>query len=100
MSRLSDLKGLGLKTEYLLQSVGVMTCEDLKELGAVKAFLRLKQQSNSRPSLNLLYALVGAVENTHWIDIARTDKSRLLMELEGYRELELVLVAEGLCLEF
>lgn len=68
-------------------------------MGAVRAFLKLKKDAHSKPSLNFLYALVGAVENRHWIDIARTEKGRLLMDLEGYRELEELLRDEGLSLE-
>ena len=40
--------------------------------------------------------MVGALENEHWIDIAKTEKGRLIMELEGYRELEEILKEEGI----
>jgi DNA transformation protein len=46
--------------------------------------------------LNFLYALVSALENRHWASIAKTEKGRLLMELEGYFELEAILKAEGI----
>jgi len=36
------------------------------------------------------------LEDKHWADIAKSEKSRLLMELEGYQELERVLKEEGI----
>lgn len=88
--RLRDLKGLGPTSEKQLQEVGIQTPEDLKAIGAVKAFIKLRE-SNLNPSLNFLYAMVGALENQHWTHIARHEKERLLMELEGYKELEALL---------
>jgi len=40
--------------------------------------------------------LVGSIENKHWADIAKSERNRLLMELEGYKELEEVLKSEGI----
>ncbi|HGG60838.1 MAG TPA: hypothetical protein ENK26_13140 [Gammaproteobacteria bacterium] len=57
-------------------------------IGPVRAFLRLRAECSVKPSLNFLYAMVGALEGKHWADIAKSEKGRLLMELEGYRELE------------
>ncbi|MEE8058462.1 MAG: TfoX/Sxy family protein [Pseudomonadales bacterium] len=93
--KLRELKGLGSKSEKSLREIGINTPEDLEKAGAVRAFIRLKKECSIKPSLNFLYALVGALENKHWVDIAKTEKGRLLMELEGYRELEEMLKAEG-----
>ena len=38
--------------------------------------------------MNFLYAMVGTLENEHWMKIAKSERERLLMELEGFRELE------------
>ena len=48
------------------------------------------------PSLNLLYALVGALEDKHWIDIARQERGRLLLEVDGYEDLARMLKEEGI----
>ena len=40
MSRLRDLQGLGPKSEALLIEVGITTVEELRALGAVRAFIR------------------------------------------------------------
>lgn len=88
MKKLRDLKGLGPKSEKQLQSAGIDSVEALKAMGAVEAYRRLQQHQGTLSSLNFLYALVGALEDRHWQDVARNDKTRLLMELDGYQEFE------------
>jgi len=68
--------------------VGIHTADDLRNLGPVRAYLLMQQASAARPSLNFLYAMVGALENRHWTEIAQSERGRLLLELEGYSELE------------
>jgi len=99
LSKLRDLKGLGPKSEILLIEVGINTEDELRELGAIRAFLRLKKESSTITSLNFLYAMVGALEGEHWLNVAKREKGRLLMELEGYKELEGFLNTEGIALE-
>lgn len=94
--KLRELKGLGPKSEKCLHEVGIYTIEELKAMGAVRAYIKLRNECSIKPSLNFLYALVGALENDHWGKIAKTEKGRLLMELEGYRELEEMLKDEGI----
>jgi DNA transformation protein len=92
---LRELKGLGPKSEKCLHEIGINTSEELQQIGAVRAFIKLRKNSSIKPSLNFLYALVGALEDLHWAEIARNEKGRLLMELEGYQELEEILKEEG-----
>ena len=99
MGELSTLKGLGPKSESHLNAIGIFTKIELEKLGAVKTFLKLKKECATKPSLNFLYALVGALEDKHWADIAKTEKSRLIMELDGYIELDEILKAEGIAIE-
>lgn len=48
----------------------------------------------------LCYQIIGyALENEHWVNIASNEKGRLLMELEGCRELEEMLKSEGMKIE-
>ncbi len=87
MGELSKLKGLGPKSEQWLNAVDIFDRADLERIGPVRAYLRLQERGYT-PSLNLLYAMVGALEDRHWTEIAREEKLRLLMEWEGFRELE------------
>jgi len=96
VNKLSDLPGLGPKSEAWLHEVGIDSPETLRQLGAVRAFIKLKKHSTTKPSLNFLYALVGAIEGESWLKVARSERGRLLMELEGYRELEQLMRAEGI----
>lgn len=50
------------------------------------AFLQVKQ-TGLKPSLNLLYAIAGALSNTHWNKLSREERSYLLMALEDYQQL-------------
>ena len=91
-SRLRDLPGLGPASEQALVDVGIDSVAKLQELGAINAYLTLWEANpDQRPSLNFLYALVGALEGRSWLNVAQEDRYRLLMELEGFEELKKIL---------
>lgn len=85
--KLRDLKGLGPKSESCLNEIGIHTVAELKHLGAVKTFIALENKGTNKPSLNFLYALVGAIENRDWREVAKTERERLIMELETHKEM-------------
>lgn len=95
MGELSQLKGLGPASEKNLNKIGIYTKKDLEKIGAVKAFMKLNTECNIKPHLNFLYALVGALENKSWLEIAKTERARLIFELEDYTELEKILSEDG-----
>ncbi len=99
MGELSKLKGLGPKSEKCLNEIGIKSKSDLETIGPIRAFLKLRQECSIKPSLNFLYAMVGALEEKNWTDIAKSEKDRLLMEMEGYQELEKIFKEEGIKLE-
>ncbi|MDN3651478.1 TfoX/Sxy family DNA transformation protein [Thalassotalea ponticola] len=94
MGEIANLKGLGPKSEKCLNDIGIKTRSDLESIGPVKAFVKLRNECYVKPSLNFLYAMVGAIEGKHWTKIAQSEKGRLLLELDGYQELEKLLKAE------
>ncbi len=86
-----ELINIGPKSTACLNDIGIFTKSDLEAFGAVPAFVKMTQESKlMKPSLNLLYGLVSVVEGIHWRDVAKHDKGRLLMELEGHKELEAI----------
>ena len=91
MGEISKLQGLGPAAEKTLNSIGIYTKKDLEEIGPVNALMKLERECNIKPHLNFLYAMVGALENKSWLEIAKTEKERLLFEIEGYKELEKIL---------
>jgi TfoX C-terminal domain len=84
--RIRDLRNLGVKSEEVLGALGIYTADALRRQGAVRVYAELKR-SGAAPSLNLLWALAGALEpwpeGTHWRDIARGDtRLSLLLAVE------------------
>ena len=81
--RIRDLRNLGAKSEELLAAIGIRRVEQLRRRGAVRAYVELRRGGHTA-SLNLLWALAGALEpwpeGTHWRQIARGD-SRLSLLL-------------------
>lgn len=90
-NRLSSLKGLGTQSEKMLNSIGINTEQELRDIGPVKAYLKLKDKLPQAPSMNLLYAMLGALNDVHWLSIAKKERLSLLMELDGYETLESII---------
>ncbi|MFN7779815.1 MAG: helix-hairpin-helix domain-containing protein [Betaproteobacteria bacterium] len=76
------LPNLGPKSAAVLAQVGVRTLADLRRIGAVPAYLRAEAAAPG-VSLNLLYALVGALDGCDWREVKRTRRLELLMQLES-----------------
>lgn len=77
----ASLANLGPKSQHMLQAAGIATYDDLCSLGAINAYLRVKQ-SGANASLNLLWALEGAITGLHWQEVAREHRTSLLMALD------------------
>lgn len=75
------MAGLGPKSEGMLGHAGITTAEQLRATGAVQAFVAVKR-AGQPASLNLLWALEGALTGRHWKDVARADRTRLLIALD------------------
>ena len=76
---LIELKNLGKTSVQWLNAVGIRNLEQLQEVGAVGAYLKVKDRG-FRVSRVLLYALEGALTGTHWNDIEQERKTLLLRE--------------------
>jgi predicted flap endonuclease-1-like 5' DNA nuclease len=77
----NKIRNVGPKSAAWLRQVGVRTHDDLVRLGPVDAFMKVKR-AGFRPSLNLLYALAGAIEDCHWADLPGERKSALVLAAE------------------
>jgi TfoX-like protein len=78
----SKIRNVGPKSAAWLRQVGVRTTEDLTRVGPVEAFLKVKR-AGFRPSLNLLYAMAGAMADCHWAELPEERKQALLSALEA-----------------
>ena len=76
------IRNVGPKSAAWLRQVGVRTLEDLVRVGPVEVFLKVKR-AGFRPSLNLLYAMAGAIDDCHWTDVAEERKAALMRDLEA-----------------
>jgi DNA transformation protein and related proteins len=79
----APLKGLGTASRILLASAGIDSPRKLARLGAIESFRRVKAMHPKRVSLNLLWALEGALTGRDWREVARYERGRLLIELEA-----------------
>lgn len=82
-SSIDQLPNLGPKSKAMLSAAGITSIDQLRRLGAVEAFARVKM-SNAKASLNLLWALEGAVTGLHWQEVAREHRTSLLLALEQH----------------
>ena len=80
-SSITDLRNLGVKSESMLSDAGITTVERLREIGAVSAYVQIVA-TGAEPSMNLLWALEGALTGRSWQEVAKHDRLSLLMQLE------------------
>ncbi|MDC0609474.1 TfoX/Sxy family DNA transformation protein [Vibrio sp.] len=79
--RLKDLPNLRLSIERMLKKAGIKTVDELIEQGSVRAYRAIKDTSPSDPSLELLWALEGAIEGIHWSVITQDRRDELTKSL-------------------
>lgn len=76
------IRNVGPKSAAWLRQVGVRSIDDLRNVGVVETFMKVKR-AGFRPSLNLLYAMQGALDDCHWADLSEEVKSSLVLAAEG-----------------
>ena len=81
MSAPLKLRNIGPKSAAWLRQVGLRTPEDLAAAGPVEAFMRVKR-AGFKPSLNLLYALEGALIGCHWQQVPEDRRHTLIARKE------------------
>ena len=82
MAGLTSMMNIGKEMEKKLTSIGIESAEELIEVGAKNAFLRLKQKY---PNVCLvhLYTLEGAIHNIEFNSLSE-DKKRELKEFSDF----------------
>jgi len=88
--RICDLRNLGPQAERMLAGVGIRSVEDLRRVGALEAYLAVRRSAQTR-SLNLLWALVGALEpwpeGRDWREVAASEaRLPLMLQVEESEE--------------
>ncbi|MEZ0470984.1 TfoX/Sxy family protein [Luteimonas salinilitoris] len=76
------MRNIGPKSAAWLRQVGLRTREDLEAAGPVDAYMRVRR-AGFRPSLNLLYALEGALLDCHWQEVPEARRQQLVEAAEA-----------------
>ena len=84
-SPVSTLANLGPKSAFMLAQAGISSLEELRALGAVKAYLRVKEAKPKQVSLNLLWALAAGLDGRDWRELSTGEKDLLLAEVRRLR---------------
>ena len=77
-----SLPGIGPVTQRWLAELGILRAGDLRVLGSVEAYRRLKFLEPRRVSVNALYALEAALRGCRWLDLPPEVKEGLHREAE------------------
>ena len=75
------LSGLGPASMAMLRAAGILSTAQRARLGSAGAYVQV-QAAGLRPSLNLLWALEGALTGQPWQQVARLERTRLLLEID------------------
>jgi DNA transformation protein len=85
----SDLLGLknpGITSINWLHTIGINNYQDLETIGPVEAYTRIKDR-DIKVSKVFLYALQGALSDTHWNDLDPALKQQLLEQVRQRSQL-------------
>ena len=81
-NEVGSLRNLGPKSQLWLTEIGITSFDQIRRLGAVETYLRLKS-ANPRVSLNMLYALHAALQDRDWREVTADEKQMLKELLNG-----------------
>jgi DNA transformation protein len=76
-AELIQLKNLGIATVNILNAIGIHSRDELNTMGPAEAYVRIKQRG-IHVSKVMLYALQGALDDTHWNDLPADTKQNLV----------------------
>ena len=74
---IDTLPGIGPMTQSSLADAGIRTVGELRSIGSVEAYRRLKFMLPRQVSLNALYALEAALRGCHWLHLPQDVKAAL-----------------------
>ncbi len=79
--RLKDLPNLRLGTERMLKKAGISTIDQLRSSGSLDAYKAIIDTHTTSVSVELLWALEGAICGKHWSVIPQSRREELLVKL-------------------
>ena len=82
MTTAPKMRNIGPKSAAWLRQVGLRSLDDIAAAGTVDAFMKVRR-AGFKPSLNLLYALEGAILDCHWQEIPEARRTELVQAAEA-----------------
>lgn len=82
MAAISSIRNLGAETEKALNDAGIMTAEDLHQIGAHAAYRRLLE-NGGRPHFIGYYVLHMALQGRPWNDCKGDEKKQLRVQFDA-----------------
>lgn len=77
MKALTNLPNIGPTLAQKLNTIGVQTEQELKEMGSENAIIKIATIEQSGACINMLYALEGAIQGIRWHNLSRERKEEL-----------------------
>lgn len=77
---MTKIRNIGKVSRQWLYEIGIYTLDDLQKSGAMPVF-QLIRANHPRVSLNLLWALEGAILDIDWREIPESRKQELRQQL-------------------
>lgn len=75
--RISDMRNLGPQMEMWLAELDIDDDDDLRQIGAVDAWRRLRFRFGGQVTVTALYAMAAALSGCHWRDLSMAERARL-----------------------
>jgi len=76
------IRNIGPKSMAWLRQTGIRTQAELEAVGSLAAYVRIKR-AGFKPSLNMLYAMEGAILGCHWQEIPAERRSELIIAADA-----------------
>jgi DNA transformation protein len=77
MAGVRELRNLGPRSTAALAEIGIFTENQLRDLGAVEAYARLRFRFGKSVSRNMLHALAAALADIDWRQLTQEHKAEL-----------------------
>lgn len=79
------LRNLGPASAIMLAEVGIHTIGELRAIGAVKAYVRVRVVRSRGASVNLLWSMAAGLDGRDWQDVSAEEKESLIAEVRKLR---------------
>jgi DNA transformation protein len=77
LAKPSSLANLGPAMDRYLAEIGIETADELRALGAVEAYARLRMMMPGGLSIMALYAMQAGLEGRAWTDLTPAERAGL-----------------------